>query len=108
MSEAEDALKQAKDAINKVFAPLIETTQSKIHQLESAGIDPSKYFDLDSNETVDFYQMLIEYTSARDQAVNKIENQITLAVKNQKKKEAARSAKRVQDQISKMMKNLKF
>jgi hypothetical protein len=64
----ESALKE----INEIFDPLINHVALFVGRIEAAGGDPSRYFDVEENENIDYRAMLALREAAKSDAVRQI------------------------------------
>lgn len=72
MTPKEKVLKAIEDGIKKiegVFDPLITATELKIGKLEKAGLDASKYYDLEDDSFTNFYEIQDLYVENKDKTI---------------------------------------
>ena len=70
-----DARIKALKAIDDIFDPLISQVAIFVGRLEAAGHDPSKYFDVEENETIDYARILDERKTAKADAVKRVNDE---------------------------------
>lgn len=63
------AIEQGIEKIEMVFAPLITAIDIQIGRLEKAGQDPTKYYDLEEDEYVDYIAIREVYVNEKEKAI---------------------------------------
>jgi hypothetical protein len=67
----QESIKQGIEKIEMIFAPLINAVDMQIGKLQKANQDPSKYYDLDQDETINYFAVREVYVKAKNEAIEK-------------------------------------